>query len=170
MFEIANQPTSVDCERFGHEWEQGSCIDCGAQTHFRVLAREMLFENALPCPQYGALTFDGLAITATDDVHLILRTAAARAYFGPDAATVTRHGLILLAALDHSDLPPNPQARPHIMMWLSTCWTIAIGQIQDAATERDLAAAHAALDNGWQARWQEPFAAALPQPATRRQR
>ena len=59
-------------------------------THFRVPAREMLLDEPLCCPLYGALTFDGLAIDREERVHLVVRTAAARAHLGPRQADVTR--------------------------------------------------------------------------------
>jgi hypothetical protein len=58
-------------------------------THFQVPAVEMLFDEPLCCPIYGALTFDGLAADSQGRFHLVVRTAAARAYLGPEAATVT---------------------------------------------------------------------------------
>ena len=53
-------------------------------THFRVPAVEMLFDEPLCCPTYGALTFDGLAADNQGRFHLVVRTAAARAYLGPE--------------------------------------------------------------------------------------
>jgi hypothetical protein len=42
----------------------------GIVTHFRVTAREMLFDQPECCPIYGGLSFDGLAIDENDGVHL----------------------------------------------------------------------------------------------------
>jgi hypothetical protein len=47
----------------------------------------MLLDEPLCCPLYGALTFDGLAIDREERVHLVVRTAAARAYLGPRQPT-----------------------------------------------------------------------------------
>ena len=66
------------------------------RTHFQVPAREMLLDEPICCPIYGALTFDGLAIDHEERVHLVVRTAAARAYLGPDSATVARRAHILV--------------------------------------------------------------------------
>ena len=71
------------------------------RTHFQVPAREMLLDEPVCCPIYGALTFDGLAIDHEERVHLVVRTAAARAYLGPDSATV----------------------RDVLTSWLSRSWT-----------------------------------------------
>ena len=39
-------------------------------THFEVPAVEMLFDEPLCCPIYGALTFDGLAADSQGRFHL----------------------------------------------------------------------------------------------------
>ena len=68
-------------------------------THFQVPAKEMLFDEPQCCPLYGALTFDGLASDDRGRLYLVVRTAAARAYLGPDSPTVARRTHILVAAL-----------------------------------------------------------------------
>ena len=77
----------------------GAGSGAAPMTHFRVPAREMLLDEPLCCPLYGALTFDGLAIDREERVHLVVRTAAARAYLGPERADVTRRAHILVVAL-----------------------------------------------------------------------
>ena len=47
-----------------------------------------MLDEPLCCPLYGALTFDGLAVDLEERVHLVVRTAAARAYLGPERADV----------------------------------------------------------------------------------
>jgi hypothetical protein len=56
--------------------------------HFRVAAREMLFDQPECCPTYGGLFFDGLAIDGQEGRHLIVREASARAYLGPELPDV----------------------------------------------------------------------------------
>jgi hypothetical protein len=70
----------------------------------------MLLNEPICCPLY-ALSFDGLAIDDQQGVHLVVRTAAARAYLGPDAYTVARRAHILVVALVNSGGdPPRPCA------------------------------------------------------------
>ena len=56
----------------------GTGSGAAPMTHFRVPAREMLLDEPLCCPLYGALTFDGLAIDLEERVHLVVRTGACR--------------------------------------------------------------------------------------------
>lgn len=122
-----------------------ACLDAGGatpRTHFAVPAREMLFDEPEVCPAYGGLTFDGIAVTAADEMHLILRVPTARAYFGPDGETISRRGLILLAALRDSALPPRPADMPMLMLWLMTCWTTTLAEIEAAGTKPESTDGH----------------------------
>lgn len=124
---------SVDCARSGHEWVRGRCQDCGSvRTHFAVPAREMLLDEPLVCPAYGALTLDGIAVTNHDEIHLIVRTVTARAYFGADAEAVAQRSILLIAALHRSPQPPRPTAEVEILAWLASCWELALAEIADA--------------------------------------
>ena len=113
------------------------------RTHFQVPAREMLLDEPICCPIYGALTFDGLAIDHEERVHLVVRTAAARAYLGPDSATVARRAHILFVALVDSGVIGSDRAAG-IAGWLGECWSAAAEEISIAAatppTGRDLMA------------------------------
>jgi hypothetical protein len=108
--------------------------DSGAapMTHFRVPAREMLLDEPLCCPLYGALTFDGLAIDCEERVHLVVRTAAARAYLGPRHADVTRRAHILVVALVDAGVV-GPDRAVGIAGWLGQCWYVAVEEISAAA-------------------------------------
>lgn len=145
--------TSTDCERFGHEWEQGRCIDCGLRTHLAVPAKEMLLDDPEVCPFFGALTFDGLAVTPTDDIYLIVRTGPVRVYFGPDRYGVARGGSVMMAAMRTWQSPPSPEAFPAIMLWLASCWQITQSEISSAEGD-----ASAALDSlpAHMAEWPAP--------------
>lgn len=126
------------------------------RTHFAVPAREMLFDRPESCPAYGGLTFDGIAVTAADEIHLILRTPFARAYFGPNSAAISRRGLILLAGLRDSAMPPRPHEMPMLMLWLMTCWTATLAEIEAAgakSTPALLSAIDAAGDALAAGRW-----------------
>ena len=103
------------------------------RTHFQVPAREMLLDEPVCCPIYGALTFDGLAIDHEERVHLVVRTAAARAYLGPDSATVARRAHILVVALVDSGVIGSDRAAG-IAGWLGECWSAAAEEISIAAT------------------------------------
>ena len=94
------------------------------RTHFQVPAREMLLDEPICCPIYGALTFDGLAIDHEERVHLVVRTTAARAYLGPDSATVARRAHILVVALVDSGVIGSDRAAG-IAGWLGECWSAA---------------------------------------------
>jgi len=102
------------------------------RTHFQVTAREMLLDEPICCPLYGALTFDGLAIDHQQRAHLVVRTAAARAYLGPDPATVARRAHILVVALVDGGVI-RPDRAPGIAAWLGECWTAAADEIGIAA-------------------------------------
>lgn len=144
-----------------------ACLDAGGatpRTHFAVPAREMLFDEPEVCPAYGGLTFDGIAVTAADEMHLILRVPTARAYFGPDGETISRRGLILLAALRDSALPPRPADMPMLMLWLMTCWTTTLAEIEAAGTKSApalLSAAAAVGDALSAGRWPDTASARL---------
>jgi hypothetical protein len=97
-------------------------------THFRVASREMLLDAPICCPLYGALSFDGLAIDDQQGVHLVVRTAAARAYLGPDADTVARRAHILAVALVHGGMI-LPDRAPGIAGWIGQCWSAATDEI-----------------------------------------
>jgi len=103
----------------------------------------MLLDEPVCCPIYGALTFDGLAIDHEERVHLVVRTAAARAYLGPDRATVARRAHILVVALVDSGVIGSDRAAG-IAGWLGECWSAAAEEISIAAatppTGRDLMA------------------------------
>jgi hypothetical protein len=103
-------------------------------THFRVPAREMLLDEPLCCPLYGALTFDGLAIDREERVHLVVRTAAARAYLGPEHADVTRRAHILVVALVDAGVV-GPDRAVGIAGWLGQCWSAAVDETSAAAAE-----------------------------------
>lgn len=130
---------STDCERFGHEWESGRCIDCGLRTYLAVPAREMLLDDPEVCPFFGALTFDGLAVTPTDDIYLIVRTGPVRVYFGPDRYGVARAGSIMIAAMRTWQTPPRDEVLPAIMLWLASCWQITQSEISSAGGDSELA-------------------------------
>lgn len=104
----------------------------GTVTHFRVPAREMLFDQPECCPIYGGLTFDGLAIDTEEGVHLIVRTTSARTYLGPDLPVVARHAHILAVALVDSGVI-NTERAGGVIMWLGECWTAATDEIAQAA-------------------------------------
>ena len=103
-------------------------------THFQVPANEMLLDEPLCCPHYGALTLDGLAIDHHQQTHLVIRTAAARAYLGPDTTTLARRTHILLVALINGG-HIHPHQAPGITTWIHDCWTAAAHEI--AAATRD---------------------------------
>jgi len=93
-------------------------------THFQVPAVEMLFDEPLCCPIYGALTFDGLAADSQGRFHRVVRTAAARAYLGPEAATVARRAHILVTALVDGGLIGVDRVSG-VAAWLGECWSAA---------------------------------------------
>jgi hypothetical protein len=93
----------------------------------------MLLDEPICCQIYGALTFDGLAIDHEERVHLVVRTAAARAYLGPDGATVARRAHILVVALVDSGVIRSDRAAG-IAGWLGECWSAAAEEIRIAAT------------------------------------
>ena len=101
----------------------------------------MLFEAAEACPFYGGLTFDGLAIEPASDgdrLHLIVSTGhpagGVRAYLGPDAATVARRGLLLVAALTRNPAAPLPHDRAaQVLEWITWCWDSATETVADLA-------------------------------------
>jgi hypothetical protein len=101
-------------------------------THFRVTAREMLFDKPECCPIYGGLSFDGLAIDENDGVHLIVRTTSARAYLGPELPIVARRAHILAVALVDSGVIDTGRAGG-VIRWLGECWTAATSEIAQAA-------------------------------------
>jgi len=101
-------------------------------THFRVPAREMLFDQPECCPIYGGLSFDGLAIDADEGVHLIVRTTSARAYLGPELPDVARRAHILAVALLESGVIDTERAGG-VITWLGECWTAATSGIAQAA-------------------------------------
>jgi hypothetical protein len=82
----------------------------------------MLLDEPLCCPLYGALTFDGLAIDREERVHLVVRTAVARAYLGPRQADVTRRAHILVVALVDAGVV-GPDRAVGIAGWLGQCWS-----------------------------------------------
>lgn len=102
------------------------------RTHFQVTAREMLLDEPICCPLYGALSFDGLAIDDQQGVHLVIRTAAARAYLGSNADTVARRAYILAVALVHGGVIA-PDRAPGIAGWIGQCWSAAMDEINVAA-------------------------------------
>ena len=104
----------------------------GTVTHFRVTAREMLFDQPECCPIYGGLSFDGLAIDENDGVHLIVRTTSARAYLGPELPVVARRAHILAEALVDSGVIDTDRAGG-VITWLGECWTAATSEIAQAA-------------------------------------
>ena len=104
----------------------------GAVTHFRVTAREMLFDQPECCPIYGGLSFDGLAIDENDGVHLIVRTTSARAYLGPELPVVARRAHILAVALVDSGVIDTDRAGG-VITWLGECWTATNSEIAQAA-------------------------------------
>ena len=104
----------------------------GAVTHFRVTAREMLFDQPECCPIYGGLSFDGLAIDENEGLHLIVRTTSARAYLGPELPVVARRAHILAVALVDSGVIDTDRAGG-VITWLGECWTAATSEIAQAA-------------------------------------
>jgi len=52
-----------------------------------------------------------------------VRTSTARAYLGPDPATVARRALVLTAALVANPLPANRAGE--VLTWLADCWEAA---------------------------------------------
>ena len=96
-------------------------------THFQVPAVEMLFDEPLCCPKYGALTFDGLAADNQGRFHLVIRTAVARAFLGSEAVTVARRALILVAALVDGGLIDVDRV-PGVAAWLGECWSSAAAE------------------------------------------
>lgn len=110
----------------------GAGSGAAPMTHFRVPAREMLLDEPLCCPLYGALTFDGLAIDHEERVHLVVRTAAARAYLGSRQADVSRRAHILVVALVDAGVV-SPDRAPGIAAWLGQCWSAAVEEISAAA-------------------------------------
>ena len=107
--------------------------DVQPQTHFQVPASEMLLDEPICCPIYGALTFDGSAIDHGEQVHLIVRTASARAYLGPDSATVARRAHLLVVALVDSGVI-GPDRAADVAGWLGECWSAAVEEISISAT------------------------------------
>jgi hypothetical protein len=103
----------------------------GTVTHFRVTAREMLFDQPECCPIYGGLSFDGLAID-DDGVHLIVRTTSARAYLGHELPVVAKRAYILAVALVDAGVIDTDQAGG-VIRWLGECWTAVTSEIAQAA-------------------------------------
>lgn len=101
----------------------------------------MLFDEPLPCPQYAALTFDGLAGTPDGHTHLIIRIGTVRAHLGPNADTIGRRALILLASLANSPTPPRPGTGPAILSWLSECWSTTRTALADETAQTLISAA-----------------------------
>jgi len=65
-------------------------------------------------------------------VHLVVHTAAARAYLAPDRATVARRAHILVVGLVASGVIRSDRADA-IAEWLGECWSAAAEEISIAA-------------------------------------
>ena len=102
------------------------------QTHFKVAAREMLFDSPERCPVFPVLTFDGIAVDEDDRQHLIFTTPAARFYAGPDEATVRRRAELVAAALRSGKPQLDADVAEVVSWWIETCWEATLDEIVDS--------------------------------------
>lgn len=102
------------------------------QTHFKVAAREMLFDSPERCPVFPVLTFDGIAVDEDDCQHLIFTMPAARFYAGPDEATVRRRADLAAAALRTGRAQLDADIAEVVAWWIEACWEATLDEIVDS--------------------------------------
>lgn len=92
----------------------------------------MLLDAPERCPFYPPLTFDGLAVTATGQHHLLLSTPTVGFYAGPDKATVARRAGIVAAALREGRAQLHPDLAAGVAAWIELCWDSAVAEVAAA--------------------------------------
>lgn len=97
-------------------------------------ALEGRFTEPVVCPAFERVTLDGLAMTPTGALFLVLTVPGARAHFGPTVREVNRAAALLAVALIDSGTP-RPQAFD-TAAWILTLW--AALAVESAAALDDL--------------------------------
>lgn len=103
--------------------------------HFHVTARELLLDLPERCPFYPHLCLQGIAVTPHGHHYLILDTPAARAYAGPDSATVERRAMILASALRDGEAGLASDLADATAAWIQLCWDSTLDELVDAFSD-----------------------------------
>lgn len=109
--------------------------------HFHVTAREMLLELPHRCPYLPGLALLGVAVTATEQHHIVLElgssTSADRFYLGPTQEQVQQRARILGAALQ--ELPDVDAFHASLVQeWVLLTWESLLDEIVEQVVDASL--------------------------------